>query len=113
MCDTTVKNVDESFQIASGSQRLPGLGGSPGLPGSPGLAGSPGIPGFGRGFELPILYSRVESAADVSSILEFEDEVEEDEGEYQDKTDVYLRSKFFESWLWVDVKLPKQTDSDG
>lgn len=38
---------------------------------------------------------------------------EEDEWEYQDESDVYLRSKFFESWLWKTVDLPAQADRDG
>ncbi len=42
---------------------------------------------------------------------EYEDE--EEEGEYLDETQVYLRSKFYESWLWIDVKLPGQVDKDG
>lgn len=42
------------------------------------------------------------------------DEVEEeDEWEYQDESEVYLRSKFFESWLWKDINLPAQADKDG
>lgn len=43
---------------------------------------------------------------------EVEDD-EEEEWEYQDETDVYLRSKFFESWLWKDIDLPAQADRDG
>ncbi|XP_075316041.1 A.superbus venom factor 1-like, partial [Odontesthes bonariensis] len=72
--------------------------------------GPPGLPGFGGRFEPPIVYLRGMEEAEV---LPFKDDMEEEEGEYQDKSDVYLRSKFFESWLWMDVKLPKQTDSDG
>ena len=41
------------------------------------------------------------------------EEEEEEEWEYLDETDVYLRSKFYESWLWMDVKLPGQADRDG
>uniref|UniRef100_UPI003AAB8061 venom factor-like n=1 Tax=Centroberyx gerrardi TaxID=166262 RepID=UPI003AAB8061 len=49
-----------------------------------------------------------------------EDEKEEEEGEegeegeYLDETQVYLRSKFYESWLWRDVSLPSTANStDG
>lgn len=38
---------------------------------------------------------------------------EEEEEEYLDETQVYLRSKFYESWLWLDVNLPSQADRDG
>ncbi|XP_076583711.1 venom factor-like [Chaetodon auriga] len=44
---------------------------------------------------------------------EDEDEEEEEEWEYLDETDVYLRSKFYESWLWMDINLPSQVDRDG
>lgn len=42
-----------------------------------------------------------------------EDYEEEEEEEYLDETQVYLRSKFYESWLWMDVNLPSQVDKDG
>lgn len=42
-----------------------------------------------------------------------EDDNEEDEWEYQDENDIYLRSKFFESWLWKSINLPAQADRDG
>ncbi|XP_054896874.1 ophiophagus venom factor-like [Poeciliopsis prolifica] len=42
-----------------------------------------------------------------------ETDVEEEEWEYMDQTEVYLRSKFYESWLWLDVNLPSETDKDG
>ncbi|TKS68660.1 Complement C3 [Collichthys lucidus] len=41
------------------------------------------------------------------------EEEEEEEWEYLDRSDVYLRSKFFESWLWQDINLPSQADRDG
>ncbi|KAK5898792.1 hypothetical protein CesoFtcFv8_008337 [Champsocephalus esox] len=47
---------------------------------------------------------------------EWEEEVEEDEEEeweYLDESEVRLRSKFYESWLWTDVDLPTQADRDG
>lgn len=42
-----------------------------------------------------------------------EEDDEEVEWEYQDESDIYLRSKFFESWLWKDIDLPTQADQDG
>ncbi|KAM9363777.1 venom factor-like [Symphorus nematophorus] len=39
-----------------------------------------------------------------------EEEEEEEEWEYMDVT---LRSKFYESWLWMDVDLPTQIDRSG
>ncbi|KAF3852808.1 hypothetical protein F7725_006163 [Dissostichus mawsoni] len=38
---------------------------------------------------------------------------EEEEWEYLDETQVSLRSRFYESWLWTDVDLPTQADRDG
>lgn len=76
-----------------------------------------------REFEEPVLYSkgmagmperdiRVMSS---SPFVEYEEEdyEEEEEEEYLDETQVYLRSKFYESWLWMDVNLPSQVDKDG
>uniref|UniRef100_A0A8C5DA84 Complement component c3b, tandem duplicate 2 n=1 Tax=Gouania willdenowi TaxID=441366 RepID=A0A8C5DA84_GOUWI len=37
-----------------------------------------------------------------------EEEEEEEEWEYMDRKEVYLRSKFFESWLWIHVTLPNK-----
>uniref|UniRef100_A0A8D3BHY9 Complement component c3b, tandem duplicate 2 n=1 Tax=Scophthalmus maximus TaxID=52904 RepID=A0A8D3BHY9_SCOMX len=47
---------------------------------------------------------------EVEELLE---EEEEEEWEYLDETQVYLRSKFYESWLWTDVDLPVKADTDG
>nr|XP_019959614.1 PREDICTED: complement C3-like [Paralichthys olivaceus] len=44
---------------------------------------------------------------------EEEDEEEEEEGEYLDESQVYLRFKFYESWLWTIVNLPSTADTDG
>ncbi|XP_016427581.1 complement C3-like [Sinocyclocheilus rhinocerous] len=45
---------------------------------------------------------------------EEEGEVEEfDEDDLADLEDIYVRSKFFESWLWTDIRLPSVTKSDG
>ncbi|XP_032419209.1 complement C3-like isoform X2 [Xiphophorus hellerii] len=49
----------------------------------------------------------------VSKEVPLEYDEEEEDGEYLDETQVYLRSKFFESWLWIDVSLPSETDKDG
>ncbi|XP_056135701.1 complement component c3b, tandem duplicate 2 [Lampris incognitus] len=43
-----------------------------------------------------------------------EEDLEEEEEEYLDESQVYLRSKFYESWLWRDLKLPTTTSwTDG
>ncbi|KAK5865371.1 hypothetical protein PBY51_019649 [Eleginops maclovinus] len=44
---------------------------------------------------------------------EDEEEEEEEEEEYLDETEVSLRFKFYESWLWMDVNLPTKADRDG
>lgn len=44
---------------------------------------------------------------------EDEEEEEEDGWEYQDESDIYLRSKFYESWLWKSIDLPAQAEIDG
>nr|XP_061792030.1 complement C3-like [Nerophis lumbriciformis] len=41
------------------------------------------------------------------------DDYEEEEDEYLDESDVYLRFRFFESWLWTDIRLPDEADRDG
>ncbi|XP_054634136.1 complement C3-like [Dunckerocampus dactyliophorus] len=43
----------------------------------------------------------------------YEEYEEYEEEEYLEEADVYLRSKFFESWLWTDINLPSIADSDG
>ncbi|XP_028421447.1 complement C3 [Perca flavescens] len=91
--------------------------GERGLPGPP---GQPGMSGRG-GFELHMSFSnadtmrerevlRVEARHDEEKE---EEEEEEEEEEYLDASQVYLRSKFYESWLWTDVNLPSQADRDG
>uniref|UniRef100_A0A3B4ZLY2 Complement C3-like n=1 Tax=Stegastes partitus TaxID=144197 RepID=A0A3B4ZLY2_9TELE len=95
-----------------GPPGLPGFSGMPGLPGSAGLPGLPGPPGQ----ERPI-YTSANKMGEEDSLLgvvrEAVEEEEEDEWEYLDETEVYLRSKFYESWLWMDVYLPSQADRDG
>lgn len=50
----------------------------------------------------------------VDKMKEEEDEVEEfDEDDLADLEDIYVRSKFFESWLWTDIRLPSVTKTDG
>jgi len=53
------------------------------------------------------------SNANIRAEEQEEMEEEEEEEEYLDETQVYLRSKFYESWLWTDVNLPDQADRDG
>lgn len=38
---------------------------------------------------------------------------DEEEWEYEDESNVNLRSRFFESWLWTDVSLPSEPDRGG
>ncbi|XP_054865859.1 A.superbus venom factor 2-like isoform X2 [Amphiprion ocellaris] len=84
------------------------LGAIPGQPGPPGLPGP----------EL-YMYTNVNKMAEEDILLgmareAMEEEEEEEEWEYLDETEVYLRSKFYESWLWMDdVNLPSQADSNG
>uniref|UniRef100_A0A3Q3AZ10 Complement component c3b, tandem duplicate 1 n=1 Tax=Kryptolebias marmoratus TaxID=37003 RepID=A0A3Q3AZ10_KRYMA len=56
---------------------------------------------------------QVGMSAHIHLEAEEEGQEEEEEWEYLDETQVYLRSKFYESWLWMDVSLPSQTDRDG
>ncbi|KAL0159927.1 hypothetical protein M9458_043652, partial [Cirrhinus mrigala] len=42
-----------------------------------------------------------------------EEEEEFSEEDLADLGDVYVRSKFFESWLWTYIRLPSVTKSDG
>ncbi|XP_067252456.1 complement component c3b, tandem duplicate 2 [Chanodichthys erythropterus] len=44
---------------------------------------------------------------------EEEEEQEFDEDDLADIEDIYVRSKFFESWLWTDIRLPSVPKSDG
>ncbi|XP_040003011.1 complement C3-like isoform X3 [Xiphias gladius] len=88
----------------------------PGLPGPPGGSGRPGPPGgSGRpGPELHMTYTNVNKMAEEETLSAMAaEEEEEEEWEYLDETQVYLRSKFYESWLWMDVKLPSEADTDG
>lgn len=49
----------------------------------------------------------------LSSIAKEIIEEGEEEEEYTDEADVYLRSKFYESWMWMDFNLPNQADRDS
>ncbi|XP_050958888.1 complement C3 isoform X4 [Labeo rohita] len=40
-------------------------------------------------------------------------EQEFDEDDLADIEDIYVRNKFFESWLWTDIRLPSVPKSDG
>lgn len=59
-----------------------------------------------------IMYSRTREEDKVEEDDEEYDDDEED-WEYEDENDVYLRSRFFQSWLWTDVTLPSQPDRNG
>lgn len=45
--------------------------------------------------------------------VEMDDYEDEEEDQYLEERDVYLRFRFFESWLWTEVKLPDEADRDG
>ena len=75
---------------------------------------------LGRGRDSGVSFSREvakqDSVVAASVPLEEEEEEEEEdeeEWEYVDETQIYLRSKFYESWLWMDVNLPSEADRDG
>ncbi|RVE75945.1 hypothetical protein OJAV_G00003930 [Oryzias javanicus] len=42
-----------------------------------------------------------------------EEEEDDEEWEEVDESQIYLRHKFFESWLWMDVDLPSKAERDG
>lgn len=73
------------------------------------LQGLPGPTGGKRHMHLSS--SNVEAGVAVEE--EEEVDYEDEDWEYMDESQVYLRSKFYESWMWMDVKLPSQTDKDG
>ncbi|XP_034043596.1 complement C3-like [Thalassophryne amazonica] len=59
-----------------------------------------------------VFYSRRNGGG--AEVEEEEEEEEEEEWEYMDESQVYLRDKFYESWLWIPVDLPSESDgSDG
>ncbi|CAN9510720.1 unnamed protein product [Ophioblennius macclurei] len=79
-------------------------------PSSPGLPGPPGTDGR-------MTYTDANKMAEEELLMlrevVREEEDEDEEWDYLDEADVYLRSKFFESWLWMDFDLPKEPDFDG
>lgn len=54
-----------------------------------------------------------EDSHDAKMEEEEEEEQEFDEDDLADIEDIYVRSKFFESWLWTDIRLPSVPKSDG
>lgn len=49
----------------------------------------------------------------VLASVESEKTGEEYDDEDYELDDIYVRTKFFESWLWTDVKLPGAPEADG
>lgn len=49
----------------------------------------------------------------VMPMLEAAEEEEDEEWEEVDESQIYLRHKFFESWLWMDIDLPSKAERDG
>ncbi|XP_069023890.1 complement C3-like [Embiotoca jacksoni] len=90
----------------------PGGAGLPRLHGLPGRIGSVmrerGPPDPGVSYSKMHVDTMVEGAMTQAWVEE-----EEEEGEYLHETEVYLRNKFYESWLWIDFNLPSQADTDG
>ncbi|XP_016386615.1 complement C3-like [Sinocyclocheilus rhinocerous] len=81
-----------------------------GLFGLPGIMGSPPIL---KMMESSSILEVREDSYD-KNIREEEEEVEEfDEDDLADLEDIYVRNKFFESWLWTDIRLPSIPKSDG
>lgn len=64
----------------------------------------------------PVYVEYVSASLPVITASRVEMEKESDE-EYDDEDyeldDIYVRTKFFESWLWTDVKLPEEPQPDG
>lgn len=79
------------------------------------MRGLPGQPGpIGREVYLQTNARKTEEEdLVISSIAKEIIEEGEEEEEYTDEADVYLRSKFYESWMWMDVNLPSQADRDS
>ncbi|RXN35011.1 complement C3-like protein [Labeo rohita] len=70
-------------------------------------------PGRGGGdFALSVELAQAGRYNDVEEEEE-EEEEEFDEDDLADLKDNYVRSKFFESWLWTDIRLPSVPKSDG
>ncbi|XP_076841190.1 complement C3-like isoform X2 [Brachyhypopomus gauderio] len=97
-----------------------------GPPGPPGvnrfrvMQGQPGLSGHrhqgsegptGRvghsGIEHAIVLERKSSGQDLKTQTE---EEEYDEEDYAPMDDIYIRTKFFESWLWTDIRLPVEVE---
>lgn len=83
--------------------------------GRKGLAAAP--PPVHHQFEQSSVFSdsyQLEREAMAESELLLEEEEDEDEEwEDLDETQLYLRSKFYESWLWMQIKLPDKPGRDG
>ncbi|XP_058497234.1 complement C3-like [Solea solea] len=59
----------------------------------------------------PVLHAA--KAEEEAGMVEEEEEEEEEEWEYMDETEVYLRKRFYESWLWTTLNLPTTAEGDG
>lgn len=49
---------------------------------------------------------------DTESAVAVEDEDSNDDEDYE-LDDIYVRTKFLESWLWTEVELPGAAGADG
>ncbi|XP_052446981.1 complement C3-like [Carassius gibelio] len=74
----------------------------------------PSFPLHHRGQELcvgfPSLLQRVQ-AEKILDLNLIEDDLGEDD--LSDLEDIYVHTKFFESWMWTDIRLPSVTKPDG
>ncbi|KAL6461975.1 hypothetical protein MHYP_G00301200 [Metynnis hypsauchen] len=78
------------------------------MPMSPGLPGLPGPPGLPESPRSPVHRERLvgSSAALPDGFGPKHDEYDDDDDDYASVEDIYVRTKFFESWLWTDITLP-------
>lgn len=56
-------------------------------------------------------YIREDRPAVESAVIEEEEDGHDDEDYELD--DIYVRTKFLESWLWTEVQLPEEPKADG
>uniref|UniRef100_A0A672LIE0 Complement C3-like n=1 Tax=Sinocyclocheilus grahami TaxID=75366 RepID=A0A672LIE0_SINGR len=79
-----------------------------------GLPGRMGSPPILEIMGMSSILEVREDSYDENIREEEEEEVEAfDEDDLADLEDIYVRSKFFESWLWTDIRLPSVPKSDG
>ncbi|XP_036421057.1 complement C3-like isoform X2 [Colossoma macropomum] len=108
--DIYIFHAERAFLMPM-SPRLPGLPGPPGPPGPPGFPGLPGPPGppespVGRGGRFGLGAALPGAALPGGFVPKHDEYDDDDDDDYASVEDIYVRTKFFESWLWTDIKLP-------